>query len=76
MYGKEIVKKRSVSHSFQDDFDSFNLSSDLQVRIGCEASPAGQVLSQNPVGLTLQLVKCLAELIGHTFATELKTRSC
>lgn len=65
-----------MGHSFQDDFDSSNLSSDLQVRIGCEAFPTGQVLSQNPVGLTLQLVKCLAELIENTFATEVRTWSC
>lgn len=62
-----------MGHSFQDDFDSSNLSSDLQVRIGCEASSTGQVLSQNPVGLTLQLVKRLEELIGHTFAAEVET---
>lgn len=62
-----------MGHSFQDYFDSSNLSSDIQVRIGYEASPTGQLLSENPVGLTLQLVKCLAELIENTLATEVRT---
>lgn len=42
------------------------------MRAGCEAFFTGQVWSQSPVGLTLQLVKCFAELIGNTFASEVK----